>query len=78
MKKLLILLIALLPLITVGCKSVPQTHVIVLPPKPKREVMPQVKSMKDIGELINYYETLVQLWELWGYDVDKEIEKVNK
>ena len=78
MKKLLILLIALLPVITVGCNTLPKTHEIVLPPKPQRETRPEVKTMKDVGELVNYYETLVKLWELWGADVDKEIENINK
>jgi hypothetical protein len=28
--------------------------------------MPNVTSVKDVAELINYYEHLVQEWEKWG------------
>lgn len=37
--------------------------------------MPEVKSMKDVGELINYYEHLVQSWEQWSEDVTVIINK---
>ena len=40
--------------------------------------MPEVKSTKDFAEVINYYEHLVQLWEIWGQDVDKAIGENNE
>ena len=56
-----------------GCVSKPKAE-IVLPPKPQREVMPEVHSMKDVAELVNYYEHLVQEWEQWSEDVTAIIE----
>ena len=61
------------PIIT-GCRSVPSKE-IVLPPKPQREVRPEVKTMEDIGLLISYYENLVSAWELWGESAEKIIEE---
>ena len=55
----------LLLLTTLGCRSLPSKD-IVLPPKPQRETMPDVTSVKDVAELVNYYEHLVQEWEKWG------------
>jgi hypothetical protein len=60
----------------VGCVSKPKAE-IVLPPKPQREIMPEVKSMKDVAELVNYYEHLVQEWEVWCEDATTAIEKTN-
>lgn len=31
-----------------------------------REEQPHCTTIKDVGLLINYYETLVQEWESWG------------
>ena len=59
-----------------GCVSKPKAEVV-LPPKPQREIMPEVKSRKDVGELVNYYEHLVQQWEVWGDDATAVIEKTN-
>ena len=57
----MLLLLSIIP----GCRSLPNKE-IVLPPKPQREEMPNVTSVKDVAELINYYEHLVQEWEKWG------------
>ena len=43
---------------------------IVLPPKPERQEMPEVKTMADIATVLNYYEHLVQKWEVWGAAVE--------
>jgi len=76
MKKFLISLILLSALTITGCVSKPKKE-IVLPPKPQREVMPPVTSLKDVGELINYYEHLVQEWEIWSEKATTAIENSN-
>ena len=72
MKKFLILSILLLLLITAGCVTTKKTD-LVLPPKPQREIMPEIKTTKDFANVINYYEHLVQEWEKWGDDVEKMV-----
>lgn len=59
----------LLILTTQSCVSKPKAE-IVLPPKPEREEMPEVKTMADIAQVLNYYEHLVQKWEAWGQAVE--------
>ena len=61
--------ILLLPLITAGCATTKAD--LILPPKPQREEMPEIKSTKDFANVINYYEHLVQEWEQWGCSVDE-------
>ena len=39
--------------------------------------MPPVTSLKDVGELVNYYEHLVQEWEVWGEKATTAIENSN-
>lgn len=39
---------------------------IALPQRPERAEQPHCTSVKDMALLINYYEHLVQEWELWG------------
>ena len=39
--------------------------------------MPSVTSMKDVAKLVDYYEHLLQEWELWGEDATAAIEKAN-
>ena len=66
MKKLAILFLLLfLPIIT-GCKTTEIRTVYVLPPKPQRKTLQAPQELKDYAEIINYYEHLVQEWELWG------------
>ena len=77
MKKFLMLLILLFPLTTTGCVTTKKTNKLVLPPKPQREIMPEVESMKDVSKLINYYEHLVQAWEQWSDDVSIAVEALN-
>lgn len=52
-----------------GCVSNPKKE-IVLPPKPQREELPVPKTMKDLADIINYYEHLVQEWEQWAKSVE--------
>ena len=37
--------------------------------------MPEVTSMKDVANLVNYYEHLLEKWEQWGDDVTALIDK---
>jgi uncharacterized lipoprotein YajG len=74
MKKFLILLTLLLPLITTGCTTVPKTKTV-LPPKPIREERQEVTNLRDVSLLINYYEHLIQEWERWGENVSKIVEE---
>lgn len=68
------LLILLFLLTTTGCVSKPQAE-ITLPPKPERTEMPEVQTVSDMAELLNYYEHLVQLWESWGERVSDMVEQ---
>ncbi len=59
-----------------GCVSKPKaTYEIVLPPKPQREYVEPPKNLAECAKAINYYKTLVELWENWGDDVEKEVER---
>lgn len=37
--------------------------------------MPEVTSVKDVANLVNYYEHLVQEWEKWSDDTTASIER---
>ena len=67
----MLLTLLLIP-ITIGCRTVPKRELI-LPPKPQREIQSEIKTMEDVARLINYYEHLVEEWELWGDTVEKII-----
>lgn len=69
MRKLFLLSMLLLPLITDGCATTSQQELI-LPPKPEREEVKPCESVQDMAELLNYYEHLVQKWEVWGLTVE--------
>ena len=76
MKKLLILLVLSLPLITISCVTKPKKNKdILLPPKPERQEIKEPESMKDYAEIIIYYEYLVREWEAWGDTVSDLIEQ---
>lgn len=73
MKRVKWLLIALLLITTLnikGCKSTPQTE-IVLPEKPCREKLETPQTLQDYAEILIYYDCLVQKWELWAETVEK-------
>lgn len=62
-------------LITTGCisKPAPQAQII-LPPKPQRVEQKEPTDLKEIAELLNYYEHLVQQWETWGEVTTRLVE----
>lgn len=53
-----------------SCASKPKVEII-FPPRPQRIEQKEPQSMQDIAHLLNYYEHLVQQWELWGEIVVK-------
>lgn len=57
----------LFTLTTTACvsKPAPQREII-LPPKPQRAELKEPTNLKEIADLLNYYEHLVQQWETWG------------
>lgn len=36
--------------------------------------MPEPTNLKEIAELLNYYEHLVEQWELWGEVTSRIVE----
>ena len=46
-----------------------------LPPKPQIRELPEANSVQDLVETINYYEHLVELWELWGESAEAIINR---
>lgn len=72
--KLMILSFLLWSLTTLGCKT---TDVIrpELPPRPKREYIGELGSIKDYALVLAYYEFLVEEWEAWADSVENIINK---
>lgn len=60
-----------------GCRTTKDIQKIELPPKPEREEQKATGNIHDIAELLNYYEHLVQEWEIWGDTVENLIEVEN-
>jgi len=56
----------LLPLIITGCKTTKVEKEIILPPKPQRQELKAPQDLKDVADILNYYEHLVEQWEEWG------------
>ena len=59
-----------------GCVSKPKAEII-LPPKPERTERKHVNNLREIAEVMEYYETQIRLWENWGDSVTKIINKYN-
>lgn len=64
----------LLSLITTACVTNKAQREIVLPPRPERQELPEIRTIKDCATALNYYEHLVQEWELWGNTVIDIVE----
>ena len=66
----------LFTLTTTACVSKPQPQKeIILPPMPERQEQKEPETIQDVANLLNYYEHLVQKWELWGLIVEKMISE---
>lgn len=68
----------LLPLTIQGCKTTEIEKEIILPPKPQRQELKAPQDLKDLAELLNYYEHLVELWEEWSKSVDAILTEEKK
>ena len=56
----------LLPLIILGCRTTKVEKEIVLPPKPQMQELKTPQDLKDLADILNYYEHLVEEWEAWA------------
>ena len=75
----MILLTILFPLITLGCKTTKiEEREITLPPMPQRQELKEPESIKNLADILNYYEHLVQEWETWGDSVEKIVSDKTK
>lgn len=85
MKKWIVLFWILLSLIMTGCKTIEYVYPeYELPAEPQREILEEPKLtydgehiewlefIKDLGLIINYYDSLVSQWEEWAVST-KEI-----
>ena len=68
----------LLPLTIQGCKTTKVEKEIILPPKPQRQELKAPQDLKDVAELLNYYEHLVEQWEQWSKSVDAILTEEKK
>lgn len=59
-----------------GCASKPKRCEILLPPKPQRQEQKEPTNLKEIADLLNYYEHLVQQWETWG-DITERLVRIS-
>lgn len=57
-----------------GCRTVPKSETVTLPPFPERQEIAEPKTVKDMSNILNYYEHLVEEWELWGETVSNLVE----
>lgn len=70
MMTLIVLSAILLSVTTTGCRSL-KAEAPAFPPKPERSLIETPHTIKEYAEIIAYYESLVQEWELWGETVEK-------
>lgn len=66
-------------LIISACRTVETNTVIYryqLPPSPVREIiqLPENPTLADYAEVILYYDSLLQEWEIWGENVKILVE----
>ena len=61
-----------------GCVTKPKANPkIILEPMPERVERPEPTDLKGLVESLNYYETLIELWENWGNTVVRQVEIYN-
>lgn len=73
MKKLRILFLISLILITTNCETTKKVEKrYILPPEPVREELniKEPYSIQDLAYMIKYYDSLVSEWEEWGKKVN--------
>lgn len=78
MKRLKILFLILLILITTNCETIKKTEKrYILPPKPVREelYMKEPYTIQDLAYMIKYYDSLVSEWEEWGEKVNNIVNQ---
>lgn len=63
-------------LIIPGCRTLPNNK-IELPPTPERTDQPTPETLKDYALVINYYEHLVERWEIWSESVKELLQSEN-
>lgn len=69
----------ILLLITItGCRTTKVEKEIILPPKPQREEIEAPRTIAECAEVINYYNSLVKLWENWGERVEAILTEEKK
>lgn len=68
----------LLPLTILGCKTTKVEKEIILPPKPQRQELKAPQDLKDLADILNYYEHLVEQWEEWSKSVDAILTEEKK
>ena len=61
-----------------GCRTDRIEKEITLPPKPQRQELKTPQDLKDVAELLNYYEHLVEEWEEWSKSVDAILTEEKK
>lgn len=66
-------MLVLFTLTMTACVTKPKAEII-LPPMPERQEQKEPASLKDLADLLNYYEHLVQDWEAWGERVTNMVE----
>ena len=64
-------------LTTTACVTKPKAE-ITLPPKPQRQEQKEPTNLKEIADLLNYYEHLVQQWETWGDITERMVRMSNE
>lgn len=68
------ILSTLLSVLIISCATTTKAEII-LPPKPQRKMQNNATSVKEMAELVVYYDSLIQEWELWGNDVESIVSK---
>ena len=68
----------LLPLTILGCRTNKIEKEIILPPKPQRQELKAPQDLKDLADTLNYYEHLVQEYEVWADTVEAILTEEKK
>lgn len=66
-------MLTILSILITSCVTIKNNDEIILPPKPERTEIPEITNLYDMVNVINYYEHLVEEWELWAESVEQII-----